>query len=394
MESQSQLPSNSNLTNSKKAIQDALDANRKLQEVLSRRAEELEAQLTHVDDLFRTADTSEAEDDPQSVILVPGAKKPIGLFTSSEFLDPAFPLYADAQKRSAYMSNTTRHPSELKDFEVLGNAVRQENRRLLAYRQAKASESNIGTTPIIDLDNNVDGLDWTRIAEKAGVSDASSVKRTPTECKIAWIGYRHPRINHADWTASEISELNSIIQEYTKEKLAIDWVKVAERLGTNRTAIDCLRHGPSLHRHKWTLDSDGKLLKAVESCGLDNWQLVALNVSDQVTAAQCQNRWNRTLNPALKRGAWTEREDERLRKAVAGYGKSWVQVAATIPGRNNDQCRERWTNCINQAAMDIPWSEEEDQALLNLVQEHGKIWKTIRNKIVNNRSAQAVSSLF
>jgi len=52
MEVQSHFPAIQQNPNALKAIQDALDANKKLQEILSNRAEQLEAQLSHVDELL------------------------------------------------------------------------------------------------------------------------------------------------------------------------------------------------------------------------------------------------------------------------------------------------------------------------------------------------------
>jgi len=73
--------------------------------------------------------------------------------------------------------------------------------------------------------------------------------------------------------------------------MKVDWVQVAKSLGvrqshtfykpknsmftfsqTNRTPIDCMRHGTSRPRHVWTDEADKKLIAAIESCGIDNWQ--------------------------------------------------------------------------------------------------------------------------
>ena len=120
--------------------------------------------------------------------------------------------------------------------------------------------------------------------------------------------------------------------------------------------------------------------------------LVARKVSENVSAGQCQNRWQKTLNPMLRKGTWTEEEDERLRKSVAGYGSSWIQVATAIPGRTNDQCRERWTEHVNNACARTLWSPEEDKMLLDLVQNHGNQWKVISLQIGNNKTGQNVST--
>ena len=119
--------------------------------------------------------------------------------------------------------------------------------------------------------------------------------------------------------------------------------------------------------------------------------IVARNVSPHATAAQCQNRWSKSLDPTLRRGNWTEEEEDRLRKAVAGYGSSWVQVASTISGRTNDQCRERWHEQINSSTEKSTWTKAEDKILLETVKLIGNRWKSISLKIGNNRTGPAVS---
>lgn len=117
-------------------------------------------------------------------------------------------------------------------------------------------------------------------------------------------------------------------------------------------------------------------------------------MSEHVSAGQCQNRWQKTLCPTMRKGAWTEEEDDRLRKAVAGYGVSWIQVATAIPGRTNDQCRERWTQHVNVAAGKIVWTDAEDQILLDSVEELGNMWKAISVKLGGNKTGQSVCHAF
>jgi hypothetical protein len=117
------------------------------------------------------------------------------------------------------------------------------------------------------------------------------VKRTAVDCQIVWIADKHPAVNHAEWSEDELNKLNLLVSHYAKEKTPVDWVKVAENLGvslnigtnsllpnhsqTNRIPIDCMRHGIPRHRHTWSSETDQKLVRAVESCGQDNWQLGA-----------------------------------------------------------------------------------------------------------------------
>lgn len=118
---------------------------------------------------------------------------------------------------------------------------------------------------------------------------------------------------------------------------------------------------------------------------------MARKVSESVTAGQCQGRWQKSLNPRLRRGVWTEEEDELLRKAVAGFGNLWMHVATAIPGRTNDQCRERWTEHVKLSASQLKWTEEEDKILMESVKELGNHWKAISFRIGNGKTGPSVS---
>lgn len=113
---------------------------------------------------------------------------------------------------------------------------------------------------------------------------------------------------------------------------------------------------------------------------------VARFVSEDVTATQCQSRYPR-LDPALKRGKWSTEEDSRLELAFKAYGNSWVEVAACIPGRTNDQCREHWSEMSSSRA---PWTQEEEKSLLEAVSTLGNAWTKIAEKLGNGRTGQQV----
>jgi hypothetical protein len=114
--------------------------------------------------------------------------------------------------------------------------------------------------------------------------------------------------------------------------------------------------------------------------------LVARHVSEDATAAGCQSRYQRTVDPTVKRGSWTAEEDEKLLRAVTVYNHSWVEIAALIPGRTNDQCRDRWSDCLNPALVKGKWTAKEDQLLIQSVETLGGKWQEISERLGNGRT--------
>ncbi|KAG2058951.1 hypothetical protein BDR06DRAFT_950204 [Suillus hirtellus] len=378
-------------TNCTEVVREAVLANKDHQHALKVYTERLEAELQTVDKLLEPADANldgEPDIDVGGSIIIPGSVKASGLLTPSGLLSEDSPFYEEAARRSRYLSLTEVHPMTKKDLEALREAVRTENYRmhaLDAQRKGNPVFTSLSNQPSNYLELNKEGLDWNRIAEK--VSSSSMYTRTPRECEIRWLGDQHPCFNHGPWTQDETTKLKGLVAEYENEQ--VDWEVVVDKLGTHRTPLDCMIHGTTTTRkiHLWTPDSDERLLKAVATFGHDNWSVVACQVSEDATPSQCQNRYQRTLDPTLKHKAWSDEEDSRLRLAVRAYGTSWVNVASAIPGRHNDQCRDRWNDILNPAITKGKWTEEEDQDLLAIIQQIGtSSWKEISNRLGSGRT--------
>ncbi|KAJ6516131.1 hypothetical protein C8R45DRAFT_889500 [Mycena sanguinolenta] len=348
----------------------ALQANQAHQYALAQHAEKLTAELAELDKLLAQADVEDGEEDLECDFYIPNAKPPVGPIRS--FGNPESPFFQDATKRNRYLNFTVRHSMPPKEVEALKAAVNAELRRVEQLEGASSTTTDA---------QMADKLNWTVVAEK--VSDSSSITRTAEECKIKWIGDLSPAINRGPWTPAELQKLEKIVKKSSPIQTNVNWVEVARELGTNRLPLDCMRHNIERPRHVWNEESDRRLLDAVRQYGT-TWSLVAKYVSPTLTANQCSTRYLRTLDPTLHRRAWTSDEDQRLISAVAGYGRAaWTEVANTIPGRSNEQCRERWVNFLDPARIststkqDKEWDDEQDAALVEAVNVHGKKWKAV-----------------
>ena len=118
-------------------------------------------------------------------------------------------------------------------------------------------------------------------------------------------------------------------------------------------------------------------------------------VSEDATAAQCQNRYTRTLDPNLRRGPWTSEEDNQLRRSVAVFGNAWHEVARFVAGRNSEQCRDRYQDYLSPSVTKGRWSEEQDKALLKVVEQVGEgKWREVSRILNNGRTDNMVGPSF
>ncbi|CAO2182382.1 unnamed protein product [Urochloa humidicola] len=127
----------------------------------------------------------------------------------------------------------------------------------------------------------------------------------------------------------------------------------------------------------WTPEEDETLRKAVETFKGRNWKKIAEFFHDR-TEVQCLHRWQKVLNPELIKGPWTQEEDDKIIDLVHKYGPTkWSIIAKSLPGRIGKQCRERWHNHLNPEIRKDAWTPEEERALINAHRVYGNKWAEI-----------------
>jgi hypothetical protein len=188
----------------------------------------------------------------------------------------------------------------------------------------------------------------------AHTADTETSDDTPTDpvtptasSPSAVTASRAPRRN---WKAAEDAKLKEAVQ-----KLGRKWVAVTAMV-PGRTNTQCHQRwvntvNPAIGKNlgKWSTVEDAKLTEAVQKLGKYCWVAVAAMVPGR-TEIQCRQRWVNSLDPAMGKnlGKWSTVEDAKLTEAVQKLGKDcWVAVAAMVPDRTNEQCRNKWVRTLD-----------------------------------------------
>ncbi len=78
---------------------------------------------------------------------------------------------------------------------------------------------------------------------------------------------------------------------------------------------------------------------------------------------------------------------------MSQYGPKWSTFAGLIPKRTGKQCRDRYIKIFPPYINKKSWTDEEDQAIIGMLQEMGPRWGKIA-KALNGRTEIQVKNRY
>ena len=181
--------------------------------------------------------------------------------------------------------------------------------------------------------------------------------RTSKQCYNRWNSALNPELKHGPWSDKEDALLIGLQKKHGSAWSTITrlipgrshwhvynrWNSKEFQRKYSMQSDENSRKG---QRKKWSKGEDVLLIAAVHRCG--NKETIPRRIFDQCvpgrTRRQCYRRWHYVLNPELKHGPWSDKEDALLFDLQKKHGSNWFKISSLIPGRSNKHVCNRWNS--------------------------------------------------
>ncbi|XP_031256285.1 transcription factor MYB63 [Pistacia vera] len=119
-------------------------------------------------------------------------------------------------------------------------------------------------------------------------------------------------------------------------------------------------------RGPWSPAEDLRLITFIQKHGHDNWRALPKQAGLLRCGKSCRLRWINYLRPDVKRGNFSEEEEETIMKLHQTLGNKWSKIASYMPGRTDNEIKNVWNTHLKKklAVKDANTDQESKESSL------------------------------
>ncbi|KAF9608261.1 hypothetical protein IFM89_008546 [Coptis chinensis] len=103
-----------------------------------------------------------------------------------------------------------------------------------------------------------------------------------------------------------------------------------------------------LKKGPWTPEEDQKLVQYIQKNGHGSWRALPKLAGLNRCGKSCRLRWTNYLRPDIKRGKFSQEEEQTILNLHSFLGNKWSAIATHLPGRTDNEIKNFWNTHLKK----------------------------------------------